>query len=98
MFFVIAKVTSQEYYTAVSFLTGAIVSIACGSIGMMIATSANFRTAYAAKKNVNFAFRVAYRAGVAMGFALVSIGFLVLVVIIAIYKDMMGLDDKELSG
>jgi inorganic pyrophosphatase len=65
---------------------------------MMIATSANFRTAYAAKKNINFAFRTAYRAGVAMGFALVSIGFLVLVAIIALYKDMMGIDNKELSG
>lgn len=47
-----------------------------GTIGMAIATSANFRTTYAAKHNLPLAFKTAYRAGVAMGFALVSLGLL----------------------
>ena len=43
---------------------------------MVIATSTNFRTTYAAKKSLSLAFKTAYRAGVAMGFALVSLGLL----------------------
>jgi len=76
MYFVIALLTPQRFYTAISFLVGAIVSIISGFIGMAIATSANFRTTYAAKKSLAFAFKTAYRAGVAMGFALVSLGLL----------------------
>jgi Na+/H+-translocating membrane pyrophosphatase len=48
----------------------------CGAIGMLIATQANFRTTYSAKYSLPLAFRTAYRAGVAMGFALVSLGLL----------------------
>ena len=43
---------------------------------MLIATQANFRTTYSAKSSLSLAFRTAYRAGVAMGFALVSLGLL----------------------
>lgn len=48
----------------------------CGAIGMVIATQANFRTTFSAKMSLSLAFRTAYRAGVAMGFALVSLGLL----------------------
>lgn len=48
----------------------------CGAIGMLIATQANFRTTYSAKLSLSLAFRTAYRAGCAMGFALVSLGLL----------------------
>lgn len=58
---------------------------------MIIATRANFRTTYCAKKSLSLAFRTAYRAGVGMGFALVSIGLLVLLILIIIYKSMKGL-------
>ena len=43
---------------------------------MIIATKANYRTTYCAKHSLSAAFRTAYRAGCAMGFALVSIGLL----------------------
>ena len=43
---------------------------------MVVATKANFRTTYCAKYSLAAAFRTAYRAGVTMGFALVSIGLL----------------------
>lgn len=76
MFFVIAYLTPQQYYTATAFLVGSIVSIISGSVGMAIATSANFRTTYCAKKSLQLAFKTAYRAGVGMGFALVSLGLL----------------------
>jgi K(+)-stimulated pyrophosphate-energized sodium pump len=48
----------------------------CGAIGMLIATQSNFRTAFTAKSSLALAFKTAYRAGVSMGFALVSIGLL----------------------
>lgn len=68
--------TNDTILTAVAFVIGAIVSICCGAIGMLIATQTNFRTTYCAKKSLALAFRTAYRAGVAMGFALVSLGLL----------------------
>lgn len=74
MFFVIAVLTPQAYYTASAFLVGAIVSVISGTVGMAIATATNYRTTYAAKKNLQLAFKTAYRAGVGMGFALVSLG------------------------
>jgi Na+/H+-translocating membrane pyrophosphatase len=45
-----------------------------GAVGMIIATQANFRTTFCAKTDLASAFRTAYRAGVGMGFALVSFG------------------------
>ena len=81
MFGVIWGVTSTSepdyaVYTAFAFLIGAIISTLCGAIGMVIATSANFRTTFCAKNSLADAFRVAYRAGCSMGFALVSLGLL----------------------
>lgn len=95
MFFVIAALTPEGYYTATAFLVGALVSIMCGTIGMAIATSANFRTTYAAKKSLQFAFKTAYRAGVGMGFALVSLGMIVLLIIIMVFKSMMDLESSS---
>ena len=76
MFWVIYGLTPQAGYTAAAFLVGAIVSILCGTIGMIIATQANYRTTFCAKKSLSDAFRTAYRAGCGMGFALVSLGLL----------------------
>lgn len=92
MYFVIALLTPEGYYTATAFLVGAIVSIMSGSIGMAIATSANYRTTYSAKRSLSLAFKTAYRAGVGMGFALVSLGLIVLLILILIYKSMLGLE------
>lgn len=57
-----------------AFFVGAIVSMLSGAIGMTIATQANFRTTFCAKKSLSDAFKTAYRAGCGMGFALVSLG------------------------
>lgn len=62
--------------TAIAFAVGAVISIVCGAVGMVIATQTNFRTTYCARLGLAPAFRVAYRAGCAMGFALVSLGLL----------------------
>lgn len=76
MFGVIWGLTAEGVFTAVAFLIGALVSMICGAIGMVIATQANFRTTFCAKGSLSDAFRTAYRAGCAMGFALVSLGLL----------------------
>lgn len=57
-------------------------------------TKANFRVTYCARNFLAPAFRAAYRAGCAMGFALVSLGLLVLVIMIIIYKNVMERDDS----
>lgn len=93
MFIVITFLTPQGLYTAFAFLVGSLVSMICGSIGMVIATQANYRTTYCAKKGLAIAFRTAYRAGCAMGFALVSLGLVVLMLIIVLYKSMMDIND-----
>lgn len=79
MFFIIfgAVESGKSAYTSFAFLIGAITSMLCGAIGMMIATYTNYRVTYNAKTNgLADAFRTAYRGGCVMGFALVSIGLL----------------------
>ena len=76
MFIVITFLTEEGVMTAVAFAVGAVISIVCGAVGMVIATQTNFRTTYCARLGLAPAFRVAYRAGCAMGFALVSLGLL----------------------
>ena len=76
MFIIITFLTSEGVMTAIAFAVGAIISILCGSIGMVIATQTNFRTTFCARSGLAPAFRVAYRAGCAMGFALVSLGLM----------------------
>ncbi len=95
MFFVITFLTAEGVMTAVAFAIGAIISIICGAVGMVIATQTNFRTTYCARAGLAPAFRVAFRAGCAMGFALVSLGLLgifvfnsVLTILILIYKSI----------
>ena len=76
MFIIITFLTEQGIWTAVAFLIGAVVSIICGIIGMVIATRTNYRVTYCAYGSLSAAFKTAYKAGCAMGFALVSIGLL----------------------
>ena len=95
MFVVIWAFSSEGIYTALAFFIGAIVSMACGAVGMLIATQANFRTTFSAKSSLSLGFRTAYRAGCAMGFALVSLGLLVLMLLIVIFKASMDLEDQS---
>ena len=76
MFIIITFLTEQGIWTAIAFLIGAIVSIICGIIGMVVATRTNYRVTYCAYGSLSAAFKTAYKAGCAMGFALVSIGLL----------------------
>ncbi len=59
---------------AFAFLIGAISSALAGYIGMDITTQANVRTAQAAKKGLNAALQVSFKAGTVMGLAVVGLG------------------------
>ncbi|RKD29117.1 sodium-translocating pyrophosphatase [Thermohalobacter berrensis] len=63
--------------TAVCFLVGAISSALAGFFGMRVATSANVRTANAAKESgMNKALNVAFSGGAVMGMSVVGLGLL----------------------
>ncbi len=105
MFIVITFLTEQGIATAIAFIIGAIISIICGAVGMIIATQANYRTTFCAKHSVGAAFKTAYRAGCAMGFALVSLGLLgiliinlVLMILILVMKAVFGLGNEAANS
>jgi K(+)-stimulated pyrophosphate-energized sodium pump len=75
------------YRVAISFLSGAIFSAIAGNIGMQIATRGNIRTAWAAKKGINRAFKIALTSGAIMGLSVVSLGVLGIAILYLIFKD-----------
>jgi K(+)-stimulated pyrophosphate-energized sodium pump len=62
--------------TAILFLFGASCSLAAGFFGMRTATSANVRTAAAARLGMQPALRIAFRGGAVMGLSVVGLGVL----------------------
>ncbi|MEM7542972.1 MAG: V-type H(+)-translocating pyrophosphatase [Pseudomonadota bacterium] len=80
---------NEGIYTAVAFIFGAIISIASGFIGMIIATAGNVRTTVSANKSLSEAFNVALHSGSVMGFALVSLASLGMLVIYLGLKALM---------
>ncbi len=59
-----------------AFVTGGLFSVLISTLGVWIATLANSRTAWAARKGLNPALRVAFTAGSVQGMALVGVGLL----------------------
>jgi len=67
---------TEDYGTVLCFYIGALLSGACGWLGMYVATKANVRTCQAAKTGLNEALQVAFSSGAVMGLSTVSIGLL----------------------
>lgn len=79
---------SQGVLTAVAFMTGALTSMGCGYVGMMIATFSNARTSLAAWRDEGYtrAFNTAFRGGSFMGYALCSMGVFMLWLLLTLFR------------
>lgn len=78
---------ARGFFTAISFLLGAITSMASGYLGMKVAVFSNVRTTLAAQQSGwTHCFNTAFRAGSVMGFALCALGMLMLYVTMLVYR------------
>ena len=82
--------------TAIAYISGALISMLCGFIGMKAATKANVRTAQAAAESgQGKALSVAFYGGSVMGMTVASLG---LIGIVLAYKYLTGSTIEALNG
>jgi K(+)-stimulated pyrophosphate-energized sodium pump len=80
---------NDGFYSALSFIAGAVTSSLCAFFGMKIATLGNVRTTVRAQTNIAEAFKVAFNSGAVMGFGLVGLAILALVTICVAFMAMI---------
>ena len=92
MFIILTVISFMGYLPKVvplAFLTGGFFSALAGLFGMMTATKANARTAWAASKSLNSGLQVAFKSGAVMGLVVVGLGLLDLSIWFLILKYVM---------
>lgn len=62
--------------TGAAFITGSILSVGAGYVGMYVATRANARTAQGATEGVEVALKIAFRSGLTMGLTVAGLALL----------------------
>ncbi len=72
---------------AAAFISGGLCSALAGYMGMRVAVRANVRSAQAASKDLNTAFRVAFYAGAVMGLAMVGVAVIGMTIIYMLTRD-----------
>ena len=97
--FVLIGLGLQNWVTAICFVVGALFSVAAGYVGMNVATSANVRTANAARKGgMVSALAIAFKGGAVMGMCVVGLGFFGCTVIYVITGDVSVLSGFSLGA
>jgi len=78
---------ARGFFTAISFLLGAVTSMISGYLGMKVAVFSNVRTTLAAQQSGwTYCFNTAFRAGAVMGFALCGLGMIMLYLTLLAYR------------
>jgi len=78
---------------AIAYLLGAAFSALAGVVGMRIATSANVRTANAARQGAAAALPLAFKGGAVMGFTVAGLGLLGVSLAYIVFVDVLGVAD-----
>ncbi|MEK7250558.1 MAG: sodium/proton-translocating pyrophosphatase, partial [Bacteroidota bacterium] len=81
-----ASPSQLALWTTLSFMLGALCSIAAGYMGMWVAIRSNIRTAAGATKNMNSALQPALRGGAVSGFFVVAMSLLGVAGLFAVVK------------
>jgi K(+)-stimulated pyrophosphate-energized sodium pump len=83
-----ANASTLALWTSLSFILGALCSVAAGYIGMWVSIRSNIRTAAAATRNLNDALQTALRGGAVSGFFVVALSLLGVAGLFALVKTL----------